>query len=99
MAILITVIASLEKNTFMALYKYDFLNQTTDNQVTSNCGDITFSNQGSNTVTINNTLILAPGQSLTLSGNAGELDITIYSFRFTVVTTNSLLVIIRKIYV
>lgn len=84
----------------MQNFKVDFLSLTTDQAVKSDCGDITFYNQGGSDATINNTLLLRPGTSLSLSANAGELDNTIYNFRFTsVVGLINNIIVIRKIYV
>lgn len=80
-------------------YKYDFLAYYANDAVKSNCGDITFYNQGSTNVTINATLILRPGSSLNLSGNAGERDLTIYNFSFEQnPALQNNLVVIRKIF-
>lgn len=78
-------------------FKQDFLLLTSNNYVTSNCGDITFYNQGATNVTINNTLVLRPFGSISLSANAGELDTTIYNFVFD--TNIGSLVVVRKIFI
>ena len=80
-------------------YRVDFLSYPTNNYVKSACGDITFYNQGSTNVTINNTLVIRPGGSVSLSANAGEIDDTIYNFAFTDVPglVNEI-VIMRKIF-
>ena len=83
----------------MQEYKYDFLNYQANNSVKSDCGDITFFNNGLNQVTINGALKLGFG-SITLPCNAGEIDRTIYSFIFDeVVAGGNSIVVIRKIYV
>lgn len=85
----------------MTNYKYDFLTLVNDKAVTSECADITFFNGGQTSVTVNNSVLLYPGQSLVLSANEGELDKTIYYFKFTpgLPTDQNKLVVIRKIYI
>lgn len=84
----------------MQKYKNDFLNYYADTAVKSNCADITFINQGSTNVTINSALLLRPGNSITFSANAGELDLTIYNAAFTASPgLVNVLVVIRKIYI
>ncbi len=81
-------------------YKNDFLNYYTDTAVKSECADITFINQGSTNVTINSALLLRPGNSITLSANAQEIDLTIYNIQFTSVPgLSNQLIVIRKIYI
>jgi len=81
-------------------YKIDFLLFTDNNSVKSNCGDITFYNQGGTTVLINGTVRLTPFNSLTLSANYGELDTTIYYFSFVPNPGfDNNLIVYRKIYV
>ncbi len=81
-------------------YKNDFLNYYENTAVKSNCGDITFINQGASTLTLNGALILRPGNSITLPGNYNEIDITIYNVNFTQVAgLNNELVVIRKVFI
>jgi len=81
-------------------YKIDFLSYTDDNSVRSDCADITFVNNGATTIILNNTISIAPGSSLSLAANAGEIDRTIYNFYFiTSGTRAKRLVVFRKIYV
>ena len=81
-------------------YKIDFLQFTTTGQVFSDCSDITFYNNGSNPVTINSSVTLYTGQSLSISANNDELDTTLYNFSFPASSTlTSILVVIRKNYV
>lgn len=86
----------------MALQKYkiDILNYTTDGSVKSDCADITFLNQGSTNIVINNSIIITPGNSLNLSANFNEIDITIYQFYFIPnLNRPNKLIVFRKIYV
>jgi hypothetical protein len=82
----------------MQNYKIDVLNYLLDGSVKSDCADITFINTGSSTIRLNSALPLAPGQSITLSANAGEIDRTIYTYNFSGAGTNSLTVF-RKVYI
>ena len=84
----------------MTKYKVDFLSFVTDSYVKSDCGDITFVNNGTNTVIINNSLRLVAGNSLSLSANLGEIDTTAYFFKFVIPNSSgNLLTVLRKIYV
>ena len=82
----------------MTNYKIDALNYFSNGQVKSDCADIIFINTGTTTITINQSLPLAPGQSFTFSANAGEIDRTIYTYTFSGAGTNSI-TIFRKIYI
>ena len=79
-------------------YKVDFLNYVTNGSVKSDCADITFINQGTSTVVVNNAIWLLSGQSVSITANAGEIDTTTYNFYFDGVGTNKLIVV-RKIYI
>lgn len=81
-------------------YKIDILTYTTDGQVKSDCADITFYNNGGTNIILNNSILISPGNSLTLSANFNEIDITIYQYYFipNPPRTNKL-VVFRKIYV
>ena len=79
-------------------YKVDFLNYVTNGSVKSNCADITFINQGTSIVTVNNAISLLSGQSVSITANTGELDTTTYNFYFDTSGTNTL-VVVRKIYI
>lgn len=81
----------------MQNYKIDTLNYTTGQDVRSDCADITFYNNGIINVVINNGVTLTPGQSISFNANAGEIDRTIYNFRF-LAGAGSKIVIFRKIY-
>ena len=84
----------------MQQFKIDFLTYSDDNSVRSDCADIAFFNNGATTIILNNTLRIAPGSSLSLEANAGEIDRTIYNFYFvTSGTLSKRLIVFRKIYV
>lgn len=81
-------------------YKIDFLQYTSTGSVLSDCADITFYNNGSNPVTINNAITLYQGQSLSFQANNDELDTTTYYFSFpTSSTLSSNLTVLRKNYI
>ena len=83
----------------MQNYKIDVLLYVVDGAVASNCADITFYNQGTTAVVINNGVTINAGQSLSISANANEIDTTIYTFRFVIsASVTNKLVIFRKIY-
>lgn len=84
----------------MKRYKVDFLTFTSNNFVKSDCGDITFINGGTTTVTINDSLKLFAGSSLSLSANENEIDQTTYSFKFSGLSgSGNLLTVLRKIFI
>lgn len=80
-------------------YKIDVLQYNASNQVFSNCADITFYNTGTNDATINNGLVLSPGQSIVFSANNDELDTTIYNISFQNNGKLNSLIVFRKIYI
>lgn len=80
-------------------YKIDVLTYYDNNQVRSDCGDITFYNNGSDPVTINSGVTLNPGQTFVLSANENEIDRTIYYFIFANTVANKKLTVLRKIYI
>lgn len=81
-------------------YKYDFLNYYDNTAVKSNCGDISFINQGATNITVNGALLLRPGSSITLTANGEELDLTIYNIVFaSVAGLQNSCVVIRKIFI
>ena len=82
----------------MQQYKNDILTYTDNNSVRSDCADITFYNSGLSNVIINSAVVIFPNGSFTLNANAGEIDRTIYNFKFDGAGVNQLTVI-RKIYV
>lgn len=77
-------------------YKTEFTQYTTNNQIQSNCNSITFINTGTINVQVNQ-FELSPSAQLTIGGNVGEIDRTIYNINF-VGATNGVLSIIKKIY-
>jgi len=83
----------------MQEFSNDILTYTSNNSVRSDCADITFYNSGYDTVTINSAVILFPNGSLTLNANVGEIDRTIYNFKFLGENKNQQLTVIRKMYV
>lgn len=82
----------------MIQYKIDTLNLTSDGSVKSDCADITFFNSGTTTIVLNNSLSIAPGTSISITANKDEIDRTIYTYYFTGVGTN-ILIVFRKIYI
>lgn len=80
----------------VGIYKMglDYQVYRTTSQIPSECNSILFRNQGTSIVTIDNMVILQPGQNFEISGNAGELlihDFQVY-FTNTGVQINELLV-------
>lgn len=77
----------------------EFKNYYTMQKVASLCNDITFTNLGSNPVTISGSITLQQNQSLQISGNAYELDTTEYDIRFSVNNSpNNNILVLRKLY-
>lgn len=56
-------------------------NQT--DYIDSNCVEISFLNNGTQNVLLNNTYTLLPGDFIAFDGKQGELDITKYNIVFT----------------
>jgi len=83
----------------MQQYKNDILTYTQNNSVRSDCADITFYNSGQDTVIINSAVVIFANGSFTLNANAGEIDRTLYNFKFVGASTNKQLTVIRKIYI
>ena len=81
----------------MQNYKIDTLNYTAAQSVRSDCADITFYCTGNANAVINSAVTLTPGQSISFSANAGEIDRTIYNFTFGA-GNRPAIVIFRKIY-
>lgn len=71
----------------------------TQNQqsIISQCAEITFINNGTTDLTLNNSLVLKPTQSLSIGSEQYEKDTTIYTISFSGVTGNQC-TIIRKYY-
>jgi len=82
----------------MQQYKIDVLNYTAAQSVRSDCADITFYNTGNANVIINSAVTLTAGQSISFAANAGELDRTIYDFKFGT-GSQPKIAIFRKIYI
>lgn len=84
----------------MQSYKIDILNYSADGQVRSDCADITFFNAGAIPVVINEAVTIPIGQSLSISANSGEIDRTIYTFKFIpTLPIPGKIVIFRKVYI
>lgn len=66
--------------------------------IQSDCSDITFYNNGTANVIVNQAITLLPNQSIAFSANADEMDVTKYSISFSGAGTKSCTVI-RKLYV
>ena len=80
-------------------YYTEFKNFYYSQKVTSECNDITFINVGSNPVTIEGAIVLQQNQTLVISGNANELNVTQYDVSFSVYEDpNNNLVVIRKLF-
>lgn len=85
----------------MARQKYIITIETYQNSkyIKSNCGDITFFNNGGNSCFVNG-FELTPNTQLSFTGNTDELDVTNYQVNFNSDTiTNNSFVVIKKIYV
>ena len=79
-------------------YKIDTLNYNYSYQVRSDCNDITFYNSGGVNITLNSSLVLNPGASISFSGNEQEIDTTIYTWTFPPGAGLKAITIFRKIY-
>jgi archaellum component FlaF (FlaF/FlaG flagellin family) len=79
-------------------YKIDTLNYNYNYQVRSDCNDITFYNSGGVNLTLNSSLVLTPGASISFSGNEQEIDTTIYTWVFPAGAGVKSITIFRKIY-
>lgn len=78
-------------------YYVAFAQYSANINVTSQCAEITFFNNGTSNVLIQNCLTLAPGQSFAINGNEYELDTSQYTVGFIGGGTNNCIVI-RKFY-
>lgn len=65
--------------------------------IESNCADITFTNYGGANLIVNDVVILATNQSITISANRGEIDRTKYRVRYSGAGTKNAIVV-RRIY-
>lgn len=72
----------------------DYQVYRTTSQIPSECNSILFRNQGTSIAVIDNMVILQPGQTFDIQGNAGELLIRSFQVYFTNTggQTNELLV-------
>jgi hypothetical protein len=77
-------------------YRTEVIQYATNNNLYSNCNGISFVNTGTVDVLVNKYTI-TPGTSLTINGNAGEMDVTQYIMYFP--NGNGNLTVIRKFYV
>ena len=77
-------------------YKIEISQYQQNYNIISNCNNITFINTGAISVKINQFTLVA-GASLSIGGNANEIDTTIYTVSFSG-ATNGNLIIIRKIF-
>jgi len=66
--------------------------------IESNCADITFTNYGTVNVIVNDVVILATNQSITISANRGEIDRTIYRVRYVSGAGTRNAIVVRRIY-
>lgn len=78
-------------------YDVNFITYGQNGFVTSNCNSITFTNVGTNQVTIDNGLVLQQNQSLSIDGNVGEIINKQFLITFSGTGTNNL-VTIKKNY-
>ena len=77
-------------------YRIEIQQYQQNYNVTSQCNNITFINNGTINVQIG-TFILVPNASLAIGGNENELDITVYNVSFQG-ATNGNLIVIKKIF-
>ena len=78
-------------------YDVNFITYGENGFVTTNCNSITFTNYGTNQVTIENGVVLQQNQSLAIDGNAGEIINKQFLITFSGAGTNNL-VTIKKNY-
>jgi hypothetical protein len=78
-------------------YDVNFITYGQNGFVTTNCNSITFTNYGTNQVTIDNGVVLQQNQSLAIDGNAGEIINKQFLITFSGAGTNNL-VTIKKNY-
>jgi hypothetical protein len=64
-------------------YKIDVLTLNKQQDVRSDCADITFYNTGTSIITLNNAVPIPAGSSISFSANRGEIDRTIYKINFS----------------
>ncbi len=76
----------------MTKYKIEAQSYTSTIKIHSNCNAITFYNTGLIVAKINN-IPLPVGESLSIEGNANEMDVTIYDIDLGTATTGTVFVI------
>jgi hypothetical protein len=73
------------------------------NWILAECNEILFWNKGNTLVTLNDTVVLQPNDYFAVAGNKDEIDMTTYKYFFGAVVgggnANSVLVVIRKVYI
>lgn len=82
----------------MKSYVNDFLSITTDQKVESLCNEIAFTNSGTQNILVNGRTIV-PGETISISGNGDEKDVTDYNVSFSSSDTAPKCDVIRKRYV
>ena len=89
----------MENVNFKALqFETDFYTCVTSQVVQAVCNSITFLNNGTTTAIIEN-VTLQPNQSLTITGNAGEITNQRFFVNFGNSTEGNSLAVIRKRYI
>jgi len=74
------------------------ITQYADNQLLpANCNSIAFVNTGTNSVLVSGYQLIS-GQSLSIDGNANEIDITQYEIIFQAGAGTNLISVIKKLY-
>jgi len=77
-------------------YKIDVLTLNKQQDVRSDCADITFFNTGTSIITLNNAVPIPAGSSISFSANRGEIDRTIYKINFSNTGTKSCTIFRKK---
>ena len=77
-------------------YRIEIQQYQQNYNVTSQCNNITFINNGASTIQINNFNLVA-GASLSIGGNENEIDTTVYQLNFQG-ATNGNVSVIKKIF-
>ena len=75
-------------------YKIEVMQYNTTRKIAAACNAITFYNSGTITVLVQ-TIPLVSGATLSIQGNANEIDLTEYQIDFGT-ATNGVLTVIRK---
>jgi len=79
----------------MKPYRNEFKVYNTDDVIESDCNSIAFKNDGTANAVING-ITITTGNSVSIDGNANEIDRTIYNLSFG--TGTAQLTVIRKLY-